>query len=171
MALDGRGDRLDLPGGGTLPVADLDLGMRSVTVDGTTYAVVMDVHPPSRFLPEELVETLEAVVEPTDGSAFGIQHLMGLVVEEYPDRVAWADASDDGRVGFGAVWVSNLTPRELHRVVVELVVELMEHAVTHADDDAVAAEFEDQLRRFDVETFVDRYREERDFEDEFDTPA
>jgi hypothetical protein len=62
-------------------------------------------------------------------------------------------------------------PRQLHEVVVELLVELMDHAVGHADDEAAASEFEEQLAQFDVAAFVDAYRQERNFEDEFDTPA
>ncbi|HKJ57781.1 MAG TPA: DUF5815 family protein, partial [Halobacteriales archaeon] len=49
-----------------------------------------------------------------------------------------------------------------HEVVVELTVELMEHAMSHSrDDDAVAA-FESEMLDFDVAEFVDTYREERD---------
>ena len=59
----------------------------------------------------------------------------------------------------------------LHAVVVELLVELMDHAVGHAENETATREFEQQLAQFDVEAFVDAYREQRDFEDEFDTPA
>ena len=58
-------------------------------------------------------------------------------------------------------------PRSLHRVVVELLVELMNHAVEHAGNDAAVREFEAQLAQFDVAAFVDAYRRER----EFDTPV
>jgi len=59
----------------------------------------------------------------------------------------------------------------LHAVVVELLVELMDHAVGHAENETATRKFEQQLTQFDVEAFVDAYREQRDFEDEFDTPA
>jgi hypothetical protein len=167
---EGAPDRIELPGEGSVALADLDMGMRSVAVDGAEHAVVMDVHPPTRFLPREVVEVLEEAIDTTEGERFGTPHLMGLVMEEFPDRVVVADASDDGRVGFDAVWITSVGPRELHAIVVELVVELMEHAVSHGDEDA-ADEFAAHMAEFDVEQFVDRYRTEREFEDEFDAPA
>ncbi|MFB6095167.1 MAG: DUF5815 family protein, partial [Halodesulfurarchaeum sp.] len=48
------------------------------------------------------------------------------------------------------------------------VVELMEHAVSHAEDDEALQAFEEEMLAFDVEEFVEEYREVRDFEDEFD---
>ena len=53
--------------------------------------------------------------------------------------------------------------------VVELLVELMEHAISHADAGPTVEEFERKMAEFDVEGFVDAYREQRDFEDEHDT--
>jgi len=39
-------------------------------------------------------------------------------------------------------WVTEFDSRRLHEIVVELVVELMEHAVSHADDDEALSAFE-----------------------------
>jgi hypothetical protein len=64
--------------------------------------------------------------------------------------------------------MTDFDARRLHAVVVELIVELMEHAVSHATDEDAASEFETQMLDFDVEEFVETYREQRDFEDEFD---
>ncbi|MFB6173806.1 MAG: DUF5815 family protein [Halobacteriales archaeon] len=152
-----------LPCGERIDVADLDMGLREFACEcGATHAVVTDVHPPERFLPAFLVETLRDGVEVTDGfGEFGTPHLMGLVVEEFPDRVASRDTSDDGRVGYAMVWVADADARRLHEIVVELVVELMDHAVSHAEDD-VAAGFEAELREFDVAEFVEAYRAERE---------
>ena len=55
-------------------------------------------------------------------------------------------------------------------MVVELLVELMEHAASHGDD-GTAERFEAQMREFDVGAFVEQYREEREFESEIDTPV
>ena len=79
-----------------------------------------------------------------------------------------ADVSDDGSVGYAMVWMTDFDARRLHEVVVELVVELMEHAVSHASDENAVSQFEEQMFEFDVEEFVALYREQRDFEDEFD---
>jgi hypothetical protein len=46
----------------------------------------------------------------------------------------------------------------------------MDHAASHGDDDT-AGEFEAQVREFDVETFVEQYRDAREFESELDTPV
>jgi len=96
---------------------------------------------------------------------------MGMVLEEFPEAVVSADTSDDGSVGYAMVWVADFGARRLHEVVVELLVELMEHALSHAEDGTATAQFEQQMLQFDVAEFVEAYRGERDFEDEFDTPA
>lgn len=166
------GARLELPCGQTLHAHDLDMGMRELRCAcGEAHAVVVDVHPLGRFVPEFLAEVLRETVEATDGSPFGTTHLMGMVLEEFPDRIAVADVSDDGRVGYAMVWVTDFDARRLHEVIVELVVELMEHAVSHVDDPEAKAAFADELHELDVETFVDVYRRERDFDDEFDQPV
>lgn len=67
--------------------------------------------------------------------------------------------------------VSDFSPRKLYEVVVELLVELIDRAIGHADDEAAAREFEVQLVEFDVKTFIDIYRDERNFKDKFDIPA
>jgi hypothetical protein len=168
----GREGELTLPCGTTVDVHDLDMGMREYACAcGERHAVVMDMHPLGRWVPEDLVAVLDETVDTSDGSPFGTMHVMGMVLEEFPEEVASADTSDDGHVGFAMVWLTAFDARRLHEVVVELVVELMEHAISHADDDAAIAQFEEQMLEFDVEAFVEQYRARRDFEDEFDRPA
>ncbi|PSP97148.1 hypothetical protein BRC89_12130 [Halobacteriales archaeon QS_4_70_19] len=169
----GRGAAIDLPCGETATPHELDLGLRQYACAcGDAHAVVMDVHPLSRWVPEELVRTLEAAIDTADEfGQFGTPHVMGMVLEEFPEAAASADTSDDGSVGYAMVWVTDFDARRLHEVVVELLVELMEHALSHAEDDTAARQFEQEMLQFDVGEFVDAYRDERDFEDEFDTPA
>lgn len=149
------------------------MGMRELSCEcGETHAVVTDVHPPSRFLPEETVADLRAVVETDDEfDQFGTPHLLGMVTEEFPDDVVSQDASEDGSVGYATVWVTDFDARRLHEVVVELVVEMMEHALSHAEGDTAREQFHEQLTAFDVETFVEQYRRERAFSDADDDPA
>ncbi|MFQ3295977.1 MAG: hypothetical protein ACI8VE_003070, partial [Natrialbaceae archaeon] len=149
------------------------MGTREFDCDcGESHAVIMDVHPPSRFLPESLVEVLRETTEAGDAfEEFGTPHLVGMVMEEYPDSIETIDLSDDGSVGFGLVWVATLDARRFHEVAVELVVEMMDHAVSHTDADDAVDEFERQMHAFDVEEFVDEYREQRGFESEFDEPV
>ncbi|WP_254823621.1 DUF5815 family protein [Haloglomus halophilum] len=169
----GRGTELDLPCGETVTPHELDLGLREYACDcGERHAVVMDVHPLSRWVPEELVRTLEAAIETADEfGQFGTPHVMGMVLEEFPEAVVSADVSDDGSVGYAMVWVADFDARRLHEIVVELLVELMEHALSHAEDETAARQFEQEMLQFDVAEFVEAYRAERDFEDEFDQPA
>lgn len=163
-------ERLDLPCGQQVRARDLDLGLREYECPcGETHAVVMDVHPLSRFLPEFLVETLHETIETDDEfDQFGTPHALAMVHEEFPEAVASADVSGDGQVGYALVWVTEFDARSLHEVVVELVVELMEHAISHAEGPTVE-EFEREMKQFDIEAFVDAYRDERDFESEHDT--
>lgn len=165
----GDGRRLDLPCGERLDPREVDLGMREYDCScGAAHAVVTDAHPPSRFVPESLVGVLRETIDTADEfDEFGTPHLLGVVMEEFPDRVAVHDASDDGAVGYAILWVTDFDSRRLHEVVVELVVELMEHAVSHADDEA-AGEFEAQMLEFDVSAFVDEYRRRRDWNSEYD---
>lgn len=165
------GESIDLPCGRSVAVRSIDLGMREFECGcGDIHAVVLDVHPPSRFLPESIVAILREAIESADDfDRFGTPHLMGLVLEEFPAEVAQHDATEDGMAGYQLVWITAFDARRLHEIVVELVIELMEHAVSHSDDDGVVAEFEEQLHAFDVGEFVDRYREAREFEDEYDT--
>ena len=167
------GDAVELPCGERVAPADLDMGMREFDCDcGASHAVVMDVHPATRFLPADLVEQLREAVETADDlGPFGAAHLLGMVMEEFPEAVASADVAEDGSVGYAMLWVTDFDARRLHEVVVELVVELMEHAMSHADDANARQQFEGQMREFDVGAFVDRYRAARDFEDEHDTPV
>ncbi len=165
--------RLELPCGETLDPHDIDLGMREYSCTcGERHAVVTDVHPPSRFVPESLVSILRETVETADDfDEFGTPHIMGIVMEEFPDDVVVHDAAEDGAVGYTLLWVTDFRARRVHVIIVELLVELMEHAVSHAEDDTTTSEFEQQMREFDVEAFVDQYRDMRDFSDEFDTPV
>lgn len=167
------GERLSLPCGKGVAVREIDMGMREYRCDcGNRHAVVTDVHPLTRFVPEFLADVLAETVEPADEyPEFSTPHLMGMVLEEFPERVAVGDASEDGQVGYAMVWLTEFDSRRLHEIVVELVVELMEHAVSHADDEGAAAAFEREMRQFDVAEFVERYRAQRDFEDEFDAPV
>jgi hypothetical protein len=170
----GRESELELACGEVIDTHDdLHMGMREYDCAcGATHAVVLDAHPLSRFVPEFLEEILLETIEPADDhDEFTIAHLMGVVIEEFPETVAVADATDDGAVGFSMAWVTDFDSRRLHEVVVELLVELMEHAVSHAEDDEMAAAFEAKMLEFDIGTFVDQYRAERDFEDEHDSPV
>ncbi|MFA9518221.1 DUF5815 family protein [Halopenitus sp. H-Gu1] len=163
----GAEDAVELPCGETIRYGDLDLGMRELECAcGATHGVVMDVHPPDRFLPEFLVDVLREAIETTSEEMpeFGTPHLLGVVLEEFPDRVVAIDASDNAEVGYALAWVTDFDSRRLHEILVELVVELMEHAVSHAEDDDALREFERQMTDFDVAEFVDRYRAERDIE-------
>jgi hypothetical protein len=167
------GDDLELPCGRTIDVHELDLGMRALECEcGATHAVVMDVHPPTRFLPQFLVETLQETIETDDQfDAFGTPHLLGALLEENPDEIVSYDASDDGALGFGLVWIADAEPIGLHEKIVELVLELMEHAISHTEEDSLLSEFEEQLRSFDPEEFVATYRNRREFDDEHDHPV
>jgi hypothetical protein len=62
--------------------------------------------------------------------------------------------------------VTDFDSRRLHEIIVELVVELMEHAISHADDDAAITEFEEEMLSFDVAEFVDQYRAQRDLSED-----
>jgi hypothetical protein len=168
----GDDDRLELPCGETIRPVDLDMGLREFECDcGETHAVVVDAHPVSRFVPESVVDVLRETIETDDEfPEFGTAHLMGMVLEEFPDAVAVADVSEDGRVGYALVWVTDFDGRRLHEIVVELIIELMEHAVSHGDD-TTATEFEKQMLEFDIEAFVEAYRREREFDSEFDAPV
>ena len=168
-----RDDDITLPCGESVSLPDLDMGMREYACScGERHAVVMDVHPPSRFVPEEIVAVLRETVETADDlGEFGTTHLMGIVLEEFPDQVVAEDVSENVQVGYSLVWLTDFDSRRLHEIVVELIVELMEHAISHAEDGDAAASFEEQMFDFDVGAFVEQYRAERDFEGEFDRPA
>ena len=168
----GGDERLELSCGETVRPVDLDMGVREFECDcGDTHAVVVDAHPLSRFVPESVVEVLRTAIETADEfEEFGLVHVMGMVAEEFPDAVAVADVSEDGRVGYALVWVSDFDSRRLHEIVVELLVELMEHAASHGDE-GTAAQFEQQMLDFDIGEFVETYRREREFDSELDTPV
>ncbi|SFC07491.1 hypothetical protein SAMN05444422_104136 [Halobiforma haloterrestris] len=161
---------LELPCGKTLDPHDVGLGMRDYDCScGASHAVVTDAHPPSRFFPESLVAVLQETIETDDEfEQFGMPHLMGVAMEEFPEKTVTYDGSDDGAVGYAMLWVFDFDSRRLHEVVVELVVELMEHAISHAEDDSAITEFESQMLEFDVAEFVEQYRAQRDFESAHD---
>jgi len=167
----GGDDDIELPCGETVTVHDLDLGLRDFACDcGGTHAVVMDVHPLGRFVPEFLADVLRETVETADEfEEFTTAHVMGIVREEFPEQTVSQDVSEDGSVGYSLVWLTDFDSRRLHEVVVELLVELMDHAVGHAEDDTAKSEFDQWLQQFDVEEFVDQYRAERDLESEHDS--
>jgi hypothetical protein len=148
----------------------LDLGLREHECScGDRHGVVMDVHPLGRFVPESVVDVLRTAIDTADDyEEFTTPHVMGMVVEEFPDAVVSADVSGDGDVGYALVWVTEFDDRRLHEVVVELLVELMEHAISHAEDGSAMSEFESRMEEFDVSAFVEQYRRERDFEAEDD---
>lgn len=161
----GGGETLELPCDEEIDVRELDMGLREFDCAcGETHAVVMDVHPPERFLPEFLVEVLREAIETTSEEMpeFDTPHLLGIVLEEFPQDVAVADVTEDQDVGYAMVWVTSFDARRLHEIIVELVVELMEHAVSHVEGEAAMAEFEEQMLSFDVAEFVDQYRDQRD---------
>jgi len=166
-------DRLELPCGETVDIHTFDMGRREFECHcGQSHALVMDVHPLTRFLPSFLVDTLAETVEPSgEAEQLGTGHLMGIVMEEFPDDIVAKDVEDDGAIGCGLLWVSEFDSRRLHEIVVELVVDLMEHAISHAEDDTARETFEEDMRQFDVGTFVDTYRAERDFDGDNDTPV
>jgi len=167
----GSGSDLELPCGHAVGVQHLDMGMREYECPcGDAHAVVMDMHPLGRFVPESLADLLRATIEPADDfDEFTTAHLMGMVLEEFPEAVVAEDVAEDGAVGYAMVWIADFDARRLHEVVVELLVELMEHAMSHAGDDDAMAEFEGLMLEFDVSEFVDTYRREREFETEHDT--
>jgi hypothetical protein len=169
----GPGAEVELPCGRTVSARDFDLGMREFACNcGSVHAIVMDVHPLARFFPEDIATQLRSVVETDDDyDEFSMPHLMGSVMEEYPESVAVVDVAEDGQVGAAMVWFTDFDARELHELVVELLVELMEHAVGHSDDDDLATEFERQMAEFDIAAFVEAYRDARDFESEYDEPV
>ncbi|MCL7417036.1 MAG: DUF5815 family protein [Halalkalicoccus sp.] len=166
-------EEISLPCGESVSLAELDMGMREYACScGERHAVVMDVHPPSRFVPEAIVEVLRETIETEDEfGEFGTPHVMGVVLEEFPDRVVAEDVSENGQVGYSMLWLTDFDSRRLHVIVVELLVELMDHAISHSEDDEAASSFEEQMLEFDVEAFVDDYRTAREFESEYDRPA
>ncbi|WP_254863741.1 DUF5815 family protein [Halovivax gelatinilyticus] len=166
-------ERLELPCGESLDPRSIDLGMREYRCScGEAHAVVQDVHPPSRFFPESFVEVLRELIETADDfETFGTPHVLGIVLEEFPEAVVVHNAEGDGTVGYALLWVCDFDSRRLHEIVVELVVELMDHAVSHAEDESAISEFESQLERFDVEAFVEEYRRVRDVDSPHDRPV
>lgn len=168
-----RGDEIELPCGETIHARTLDLGVREFDCDcGAAHAVVMDVHPPSRFVPEGLVDVFREVIETEDDfGEFGTPHVMGSVLEEFPDRMVTHDASEDGEVGYALLWIAEFDSRRLHEIVVELLVELMDHAISHSEDPDASAAFDEKLSEFDVVEFVEAYRRQRDFDTASDKPV
>lgn len=166
-------EEISLPCGESVSLAELDMGMREYACScGERHAVVMDVHPPSRFVPEAIVEVLRETVETTDDAGeFGTIHIMGIVLEEFPEKVVGEDVSENGQVGYSMLWLTDFDSRRLHEIIVELLVELMEHAISHSEDSGASSSFEEQMLDFDISEFVAEYRKARDFESEYDRPA
>ena len=164
---------LTLPCGEVVSITAFDMGMREFRCGcGSTHAIVMDVHPLSRWIPGSIVSVFRETIETTDEfEEFGTIHLMGIVLEEFPEAVTSADCTEHDQVGWALLWLTDFDARRLHEIVVELLVELMDHAMSHAGDEDALTAFEEDLRSFDVEAFVDEYRRVRDFEDEFDSPV
>jgi hypothetical protein len=110
------------------------------------------------------VEVLRATIDTDDDlGEFGTAHVMGVVLEEFPEEVVSENVEDDQDVGYALVWVTDFDSRRLHEIVVELLVELMEHAVSHAENGDAMSQFEEDMLNFDVSEFVEQYRRERDF--------
>lgn len=159
----GRAEEISLPCGRSIDPTAIDLGMRDLhCACGENHGIVLDVHPPTRFFPSEVVDVLQATVEPADGGEFGTRHLMGMAVEEFPETLEMTDVRENPQLGCQYVWVSSFDSPRLHSVLVELVLELMDHAMSHSEDIDAREEFSGTLEAFDVDTFVQRYREERD---------
>ncbi|MFC6733489.1 MULTISPECIES: DUF5815 family protein [unclassified Haladaptatus] len=167
-----RDASLTLACGESVDVRQFDMGMREFTCDcGEVHAIVMDVHPLGRFVPEFLEAVLQETIDTASGAEFGTLHMMGIVKEEFPKKVVSKDVSNDGQLGCSMLWVSHFDDRRLHEIVVELIIELMEHAVSHAEDDSAMSEFEEQMLSFDVAEFVEEYRSQRDFHSATDQPV
>lgn len=157
---------IELPCGEQTTVGELDLGQREIDCTcGDRHAVVYDVNPPSRFLPPTVVETLEETIEPADEfETFETAHLMGQVIEAYPDQVTTYNAGADSSVGFGIVWITSFDAQTLHEIVVRQTLALMETAIS--DEQSTAYEqFQTAKEQFDVVEFTKQYRTQRDYEE------
>ncbi|PSP19854.1 hypothetical protein BRC62_01260 [Halobacteriales archaeon QH_10_67_13] len=150
-----RSSRIELPCGQRVDPHRFDLGAAEYACPcGDAHAVVTDADSLDRFVPPEVVNALRATVEPADElENFATPHVLAMVQEESPDRIASADLADAGQVGYARLWVADFSDRRLH----EVLVELMDHALSHADDEA-ADRFERQLATF-AAAFVDAYRD------------
>lgn len=164
---------IELPCGEWLNPRDIDIGMREFDCAcGRSHAIVTDVHPLTRFIPREIVDTLTEVVETDDQfETFSTAHALGMVREEFPAEVVSTECADDGQVGYALLWVSEFDSRRLHEIIVELLIELMDHAIGHASNEEQIAEFDRYLEQFDVSAFVEEYRNNRNFDSEYDTPV
>ena len=159
-----------LPCGVSVESHRIDLGMRELKCEcGEMHAVVTNVNPLTRFLPEFLVNSLEEIIEVADSEKwgeFGMVHLMGLVMEDFAEEVVFFDASEDGYLGYSGLWISTFNAWRLHEIVVELVIEIMEHAMSHSGDKNAMVNFEKDMSLFDITEFVKEYRAERDLDPE-----
>jgi len=109
---------ITLPCERTIGVHDLDMGLRDFECScGDRHAVVMDVHPLSRWVPESIVDILRVTVDTSDEwDEFGTVHLMGMVLEEIPEAVTSADLSEDGSVGYTMIWTTEFESQRLHEI-------------------------------------------------------
>jgi len=162
---------LELPCGETVDVREFDLNTSEIDCEcGEAHGVVYDTDPLTRFIPEQMAHTLEETVKPRETDhTFGTLHAMGMLADEVPQTVASTDASEMGEVGFNYVWVSDFTAREVHVLLVQLLVDLMDHAVDQVGDDSIKSAFAERLDGLDVEEFVDEYRTQRSFDGPDDT--
>jgi hypothetical protein len=170
MNMFNRGEPIVLSCGVTINSHEIDLGMRELKCEcGNLHAVVTDVNPLTRFLPDFLVNSLAQVIEVVDSErwgGFGMAHIMGLVIEECPEEVTFFDSKEDGYLGYSALWITEFNSFKLHEMIVELIIEIMEHAVSHSKNEISIQEFEKQMLSFNISEFVEKYREERDLDPE-----
>ncbi|MFB6162907.1 MAG: DUF5815 family protein [Halococcoides sp.] len=164
---------LELPCGETVDAREFDLNTSEIDCEcGEAHGVVLDTDPLTRFVPDQMARILEETVKPRETDhTFGTLHAMGMLADEVPQTVASADVSENGDLGFNYVWVSDFTAREVHVLLVQLLVDLMDHAVDEVGDDSIKSQFTEQLEGLDVEEFVDQYRTERSFEGPEDSPV
>ena len=159
-----------LPCGTSIDSHRIDLGMRELKCEcGKTHAIVTDINPLTRFLPEFLVVSLEELIEVRDSDKWGglgMVHLMGLVMEDFPEETVFFDASEDGYLGYSMLWIFDFDAWRLHEIIIELIIEMMEHGMSHSGDKNAIAEFEKQMLQFDIKEFVKEYRETRDLNPE-----
>lgn len=160
---------VELPCGETVSTDDLDLGMREYECEcGSSHAVVLDPHPPTRFLPETvtdvLVNTLQ--IDGREENRFDTNALMGLVQDRHSDRIVTLDAAEDGTIGFALAWIADFDSYTLHEIVVETVLELMSRAVDDGGNESARKAFTEHRADLDVEAFVSQYREVRNFDAE-----
>ncbi len=125
--------------------------MREFACDcGQTHGVVLDPHPLARFVPEFLTEVLHETIETTTTTMSSGRPTSWASSSRSSPRPSSPRTCPRTAKSARAGWVTDFDSRRLHEIVVELLVELMEHAVSHAEDDDVVSEFEAKMLQFDV---------------------